>query len=60
LLREHPGAPNADRFLDLANRGVRRIESTLKELRDLQNRMAAPPPVPERLLTPERHDDPGR
>ena len=52
LLREHPDAPNTTRFLDLADRGVRRIEATLKELRDLHGKAAAPAPRLGTLLSP--------
>jgi signal transduction histidine kinase len=44
LLKEHRNAPNADRFVELAERGVRRLEGGVKELRDLHRKAAAPPP----------------
>jgi signal transduction histidine kinase len=47
LLREHRNAGNTDRFLDLAERAVKRMEGTLKDLRDLHRKAATPPPIKE-------------
>jgi hypothetical protein len=47
LLRERRDASNADRFLDLAERAVKRLEATLKEMRDLHSKAAQPVPIKE-------------
>lgn len=52
LLREHPDAPNAPRFLELAERAVRRLEGTIKEVRALHRNAQSPPPVRDRNLIP--------
>ena len=44
LLREHPDGPGQGRFLDLAERGVRRIEAITREIRELQRHDALPLP----------------
>jgi signal transduction histidine kinase len=45
LLREHRDAPNAERFLDLAERAVRKMEAILKDLRDLHRKARTAPPT---------------
>ena len=44
LIREGRGGVPADRFLQLAERAVHRMESTIGELRDLDHRSLSPPP----------------
>lgn len=50
LLREHRDAPNADRFLELAERAVRKLEGTIKEVRALHRNALSSPPVRDRNL----------
>lgn len=64
LLREHRAAGNADRFLDLAERAVRRLEGGIKDVRDLNRNertlprskaTAATAPAPDASIPPPKH-----
>lgn len=50
LVREQRAAPTAERFLEMSERAVRRLEASLRDLRDLHKKEQSAPPVKNQQL----------